>query len=145
MRKFILKNMFGSAGHTAKTLIDHFNRRNQLQMADEPNEIYVDILLERKGVSELTGQSIYKRLTYIDQVMNFIDNDICTFTFLVSFAESKNFRDSVQEDQYGRSSFKEITEAIYEVCKKRSALCYLSLPDFQTKAALISNYYLFHS
>jgi len=137
--------MFGSAGHTAKTLIDHFNRRNQLQMADEPNEIYVDILLERKGVSELTGQSIYKRLTYIDQVMNFIDNDICTFTFLVSFAESKNFRDSVQEDQYGRSSFKEITEAIYEVCKKRSALCYLSLPDFQTKAALISNYYLFHS
>lgn len=144
MRKFLLKNMFGSAGHTAKTLIDHFNRRNQFQMAGEPNEIYADILLDRMRASEWTGQSIYKRLTYMDQVMNFIDNDICTFTFLVSFAESKNFRDSVQEDQYGRSSLKEITQAIYEVCKKRSALCYHSLPDFQNKAALISNYHLFH-
>lgn len=142
--KFILKNGFGSPGHTAKTLINHFNRRNQMYMASEPNEIYSDILADRMLIAQRTGQSYYDRMYDMDKVMEFVDNDISTFTFLVLFAESKNFRDGVRPNKYGDSSFKQVTEVIYEVCKKRSALCAFNLTDFQDKADRICRLHIFH-
>jgi|SRR5690554_3785204 len=142
--KFILKNGPGSPGHTAKTLIEHFNRRNQMYMADEPSEIYTDILADRMFVAQSTGQSYYDRLYDLDKISDFLENDISTFTFLVLFSESQKFRDAVRPDRFGDSSFDIVTEVIYEVCKKRSALCSLSLYDFRIKADKICRLHIYH-
>lgn len=142
--KFLLKNGLGSPGNTAKTLIEHFNRRNQLLMANEAGEIYCDILTDRMFVSQATGQSYYDRMYDMDKVLDFLENDISIFTFLVMFSESKNFRDGVRADKYGDSKFDVVTEVIYEVCKKRSALCTLTLAEFKNKADKICRLHIYH-
>ncbi len=142
--KFILKNGFGSPGHTAKTLIEHFNRRNQLYMASEPNEVYTDILADRMLVAQSTGQSYYDRMYDFDKVSELLENDISTFTFLVLFSESEKFRDGVRPNRFGDSSFDIVTEVIYEVCKKRSALCSLNLMEFREKADKICRLHIYH-
>jgi hypothetical protein len=142
--KFILKNGLGSPGHTAKTLIEDFNRRNQLLMADKPREVYSHILIDRMPVSQTFGQSYYYRLYELTKVMDFIEDDISTFCFLVLFSESKNFRDGVRPDKYGDSQFNLVTEVIYEVCKKRSALLRLDLIDFRAKADKICRLHIYN-
>jgi hypothetical protein len=142
--KFILKNGFGSPGNTAKTLIEHFNRRNQFLMADKPSEVYSDILIDRIPVSLTTGQSYYGRMYDLDKVMDFIENDICTFCFFILFSESNNFIDGVRPDRFGDSQFDLVTEVIYEVCKKRSSLCRLKLSDFREKANRICRLHIYH-
>lgn len=142
--KFLLKNGPGSPGQTAKTLIDHFNRRNHLYMADEPRKIYGDILIDRYQVSLSSSQSYYDRLYDLDLVMDFLENDISTLTFLVLFSESENFRDSVRPNRFGDSLFDKVTEVIFEVCKKRSGLCALSFNDFKAKATKICKLHIYH-
>ncbi|MGJ8745796.1 hypothetical protein [Polaribacter sp.] len=142
--KFILKNGFGSPGNTAKILIEHFNRRNQLVMADKPNEIYTHILLDRMLIAQTIGQSYYDRLYDFDKIEEFLENDISTFTFLVLFSESEKFRDGVRPNSYGDSHFDVVTEVIYEVCKKRSSLCELSLNDFKIKANKICRLFVYN-
>lgn len=142
--KFFLKNGFGSPGHTAKTLIEHFNRRNQMYMAEEANEIYTDILIDRMLVAQVTGQSYYDRLYDLDKVSEFLENDICTFTFLVLFSESEKFREGVRPNRFGDSSFDIVTDVIYEVCGKRSALCNLKLSEFREKADKICRLHIYH-
>jgi len=143
-KKFILKNGYGSPGHTAKTLIEHFNRRNQLLMCEEANEVYVDILISRMPIAQATGQAYYDRLYDLDRVSDFLENDICTFTFLVLFSESEKFRDGVRPNRFGDSHFDSVTEVIYEVCKKRSALCALRLNQFREKADKICRLHIYH-
>jgi hypothetical protein len=142
--KFLLKNGFGSPGNTAKTLIDHYNRRNHLIMANKPNDVYADILIDRIPVSKTTGQSYYDRLYDLDKVMDFVENDISTFTFLVLFSESEKFREGVRPDRFGDSEFDLVTEVIYEVCKKRSGLCQLNLTEFRDKADRICRLHIYH-
>ncbi len=142
--KFILKNGLGSPGNTAKTLIEHFNRRNQMYMAEEANEIYTDILVDRMLVAQATGQSYYDRLYDFDKIKGFLENDISTFTFLVLFSESEKFREGVRPNHYGDSHFDIVTEVIYEVCRKRSALCELSLNDFRAKANKICRLHIYN-
>tara|TARA_R110002033_G_scaffold10147_1_gene33208 strand:+ start:308 stop:748 length:441 start_codon:yes stop_codon:yes gene_type:complete len=142
--KFFLKNGFGSPGHTAKTLIEHFNRRNQMYMAEEANEIYTDILADRMLFAQATGQSYYGRLYDFDKVSEFLENDISTFTFLVLFSESEKFRDGVRPNRFGDSHFDLVTEVIYEVCKKRSALCTLKITEFKEKADKICRLHIYN-
>ncbi len=142
--KFFLKNGPGSPGNTAKTLIEHFNRRNQTLMATEPGEVYADILADRMLVSQGTGQSYYNKMYDLDKIMDFLENDISTFTFLVMFSESQNFRDGVRPDRFGDSQFKLVTEVIFEVCKKRSGLCTLNLTDFRVKADKVCRLHMYH-
>lgn len=142
--KFLLKNGFGSPGHTAKTLIEHFNRRNQSLMVNEPNEVYLDILADRMFAAQSTGQSYYHRLNRLEEIGEFLENDIITFTFLILFSESKKIRDAVRPDRFGNSSFNIVTEVIYEVCKKHSALCSLSLAAFRVKADKICRLHIYN-
>lgn len=140
--KFLLKNGPGSPGKTAKTLIEHYNRRNHRYMADHPSEVYLDILADRIFAAQSTGQSYYLKLKSIERVEEFLENDISTFTFLVLFSESQNFRNGVRPNSFGVSSFDLVTEVIYEVCRQRSGLCTLSLSEFREKADNICSLYI---
>ncbi|TXD48684.1 hypothetical protein [Polaribacter sp. IC073] len=113
-------------------------------MADKPNEVYIDILVDRMFIAQRTGQSYYGRLYDLDKVEVFLENDICTFTFLVLFSESEKFREGVRPNQYGDSHFDIVIEVIYEVCKKRSALCYLSQSEFKLKANKICRLHIYN-
>ncbi len=138
--KFLLKNGPGSPGHTAKVLIKHFNKRQEILISHEPSDIYASILIDRICISQSTGQSCYYLLNDLDRVKRFLENDISTFTFLVLFFESEKVRKAVVPNMYGDSSFDIITEVIYEVCKKRSNLCSLSLIEFRKKADKICHF-----
>lgn len=134
LTKFILKNGYGSPGHTAKNLIKQFNNTNQSLMADNPNEVFKAMLIDRMHIAHAFGQAYYDRMHTLDKISDFLENDICTFTFLVLFSEGEKFRKGVQPNQFGDSYFDSVTETIYEVCRNRSSLCYLSLDHFKTKA-----------
>lgn len=142
--KFLLKNGPGSPGNTAKVLIDQFNQLNQRILASEPNEIYSQILASRIMVSHSNSQSYYSRLYDLDKVMEFVENDICTFTFLVLFSESETFRTAVRPNRYGDSSFEVVTEVIFEVCKKNSWLSQFDISKFRDKSNKICRLHIYH-
>jgi hypothetical protein len=142
--KFLLKNGPGSPGNTAKVLIDQFNQLNQRILASEPNEIYKQILVSRMMVSHTNSQNYYSRLYDLDKVMEFVKNDICTFTFLVLFSESVTFRTAVRPNRYGDSSFDVVTEVIFEVCKKNSWLSQFDINKFRDKSNKICRLHIYH-
>lgn len=139
--RFLLKNGPGSPGQTAKSLINHFNITNQIKMAEDPSTVYTSMLVDRMSISYKNKGNYYSRLYDIEKVMEFLEDDICTFTFLVLFSESNNFRETVRGN---KNTFNTVTQVIYEVCDKNSALCTLSLYDFRVKADRICRLHIFH-
>ncbi|TDX82264.1 hypothetical protein [Epilithonimonas xixisoli] len=142
--KFLLKNGPGSPGNTAKVLINQFNQLNQRILASEPNEIYEQIIATRMMVSHSNPHSIYSRLYDLDKVMDFVENDICTLTFLVLFSESETFRTGVRPNRYGDSSFDVVTEVIFEVCKKNSWLSQFDINKFRDKSNKICRLHIYN-
>lgn len=95
-------------------------------------------------ISQGFGHSFYDRISDLDEVMDFVGNDICAFIFFVLFSEAKKFRDGIGPECSKDSRFGLVTEVIFEVCHKRCGPCSFDLSGFRSKADKIRRLHFHH-
>lgn len=141
MFKFFLKNMPGSPGSTAKTIINRFKqnkaRNNSLTTTENFNLIIEDRIIISSSISDNHYQWIKDIEAFVDDAKQ----DITLFTFLILCAESQNFRIAINSDGFRKSQLPDLIKVLYEVCTKNSNLCTLNEEQlYESAIGLIMKY-----
>ena len=147
MIKFLLTKGPGSPGKVTSTIIKRLNEGLIIfNKEDIPIRILLKtILIDRMNAAQLIlGEGYYSKISNLESLLDFIEDDVPTLSFVVQYSETQKFRKSMVTTNYVDSSFNIVTEVIYEVAEKKCPIPILSYSSFSSKAGEVCNQSIYY-